>query len=107
MPGSKAKLRMFAQEELDDKRWYVHFVQCSPELTRFRSHFGWSWLELGMLRFSRAQLGTQLGYLEAVSGRCRRRLFARKSVTEAGLEVVPGDGIEPPTRGFSVRCSTD
>jgi len=21
--------------------------------------------------------------------------------------VVPRDGIEPPTRGFSVRCSTD
>jgi len=21
--------------------------------------------------------------------------------------LVPGDGIEPPTRGFSIRCSTD
>jgi putative transposase len=23
------------------------------------------------------------------------------------MEMVPGDGIEPPTRGFSVLCSTD
>jgi len=23
------------------------------------------------------------------------------------LEVMPRDGIEPPTRGFSVLCSTD
>ena len=22
-------------------------------------------------------------------------------------KVVPGDGIEPPTRGFSIRCSTN
>jgi len=22
-------------------------------------------------------------------------------------KLVPGDGIEPPTRGFSVPCSTD
>jgi hypothetical protein len=42
-------------------------------LLRLRSHLGWSWLRLDTLRFSRAQLGTQLGYFEdcsAGSGGC-------------------------------------
>src|SRR5579885_193504 len=29
------------------------------------------------------------------------------SANGGGLEMVPRGGIEPPTRGFSVRCSTD
>jgi hypothetical protein len=36
-------------------------------------------------------------------GRFRRLLKERKPLIDAGLEVVPRDGIEPPTRGFSVR----
>jgi hypothetical protein len=34
-------------------------------------------------------------------------LKERNLLTDAALQVVPRDGIEPPTRGFSVRCSTD
>ena len=30
-----------------------------------------------------------------------------REFSEGDSEVVPRDGIEPPTRGFSVRCSTD
>ena len=31
----------------------------------------------------------------------------RKSLMHSQLEVVAGGGIEPPTQGFSVLCSTD
>jgi hypothetical protein len=68
---------------------------------------GWSWVRLDRIRFSRAQLGTHLGYFEGISGWFWRVLNARKPLTDAGLEVVPGGGIEPSTHGFSVRCSTD
>ena len=30
-----------------------------------------------------------------------------ENICEHLLEVMPRDGIEPPTRGFSVLCSTD
>jgi hypothetical protein len=33
--------------------------------------------------------------------------FVSENVCEHLIEVVPRDGIEPPTRGFSVLCSTD
>jgi len=57
---------------------------------------------LDTIRFSRAQRGTQPAYFEGVSGRCWRMQEDRKHLPGAGLEVVPRDGIEPPTRGFSV-----
>ena len=34
-------------------------------------------------------------------------LLYRLSYRALMLSVVAGDGIEPPTRGFSVLCSTD
>jgi hypothetical protein len=33
--------------------------------------------------------------------------FVSENVCKHFIEVVPRDGIEPPTRGFSVLCSTD
>ncbi len=69
----------------------------------FHSNFGWTWPELGILSFSRAQPGTQLVYLGAFSRGFRRRSDARKCLTDAGLAMVPGGGIEPSTHGFSVR----
>ena len=66
-----------------------------------------SWLELAVVGLSRAQLGTQLGYFEGIWGWCWVELNARKVLTDALLELVPGGGIEPSTHGFSVRCSTD
>jgi hypothetical protein len=66
---------------------------------------GWSWFGLVTLGFSRAQFGTQPGYFEGISGWFRRVLDARKPLTDAGLEVVPGGGIEPSTHGFSVFIS--
>ncbi len=33
--------------------------------------------------------------------------FVSENVCKHCIEVVPRDGIEPPTRGFSVLCSTD
>jgi hypothetical protein len=44
-----------------------------------------------------------MGRFEGISGWFWKLLYARKSLTDAGLEVVPGDGIEPPTRGFEER----
>ena len=67
---------------------------------------GWSWQELAVLRFLRAQLGTQLGHFEGTSDWFFMMLKDCKPLSEAGLEVVPGGGIEPSTHGFSVRCST-
>jgi hypothetical protein len=58
-------------------------------------------------RFSRAQLGTQLAYFEGISGWFWKLLNAREPLSDAALVLVPGGGIEPSTRGFSVRCSTD
>jgi hypothetical protein len=54
------------------------------------------------LRLSRAQLRAHLGYFEGLSGWFWKLLKDRKPLTDAGLEVVPRDGIEPPTRGCSV-----
>ena len=65
--------------------------------------FGLSWFELVTLSFSRAQLGTQLGYFEGILGISRRGLNLRKCLSDAALAVVPGGGIEPSTHGFSVR----
>ena len=69
------------------------------------SNLGWSWLRLVALKFSRAQLGTQLGYFEGFSSWFWRMLKDRKPLTDAGLKVVPGGGIEPSTHGFSERSS--
>ena len=53
-------------------------------------------------RFSRAQLGTLLGCLEGFSGWLLKLLVDCKPLMDEGLELVPGEGIEPPTRGFSI-----
>jgi len=55
------------------------------------------------MKFLRAQFWTQPMYFEGILGCFLRLLKSCKSLSDAGLEVVPGDGIEPPTRGFSVR----
>jgi hypothetical protein len=60
-----------------------------------------------MVRFSRAQLGTQPEHFGSISCLFPRLQNVRKPLTEVGLGVVPGGGIEPSTHGFSVRCSTD
>ena len=70
-------------------------------------YFGWSWLKLVTVSFSRTQFGTHLGYFEGISRMFGMRLDTRKSLSDADLELVPGGGIEPSTHGFSVRCSTD
>jgi len=49
------------------------------------------------LRFSRAQLGTRLGYFERLSGWSWKLSLARNPLTEAVLKMVPGGGIEPST----------
>ena len=41
-------------------------------------------------------------YFEHISGRFRGLMEGRKLLTDAGLELVPRDGIEPLTRGFSI-----
>ena len=68
---------------------------------------GWSWLQLVTLGFSRAQFGTQLAYFEGISGWFWKLLKDREPMSDAGIGLVPGGGIEPSTHGFSVRCSTD
>jgi len=65
------------------------------------SHFGLRWLELDTMRFSRAQLGTHSGYFEGILKGFWRRLNGRKPLSDDGLELVPGGGIEPSTHGFS------
>ena len=57
------------------------------------------------LGFSRAQFGTQLGHLEGFSGWLWMLCNARKPLTDAGFEMVPGGGIEPSTHGFSERST--
>ena len=54
------------------------------------SYFGWRWLGLDTLGFSRAQLGTQLGYFEAICGLFWKLVNAGKPLTDAGFGVVPG-----------------
>ena len=54
-----------------------------------------------MITFSRAQLGTQPGYFGGISDWFWRLLKDRKPLSEEGLKVVPGGGIEPSTHGFS------
>ena len=39
--------------------------------------------------------------------RYRRDIQKRPRVAEPFLYMVPRGGIEPPTRGFSILCSTD
>ena len=82
-------------------------LRAEPRGMAIPLELGWSWLRLDRIRFSRAQLGTQLEHFEGFSGWFRRLLADRKPLTDAGLELVPGGGIEPSTHGFSVRCSTD
>jgi hypothetical protein len=69
-----------------------------------RVNLGWSWLRLDMIKFSRAQPGTQPECFEGISGWLWRLLKDRKPFSDAGFEVVPGGGIEPSTHGFSVRA---
>ena len=57
------------------------------------------------LRFSRAQFGTHLGYFESISGVLWKTAKACKCLSDAGLGLVPGGGIEPSTHGFSVPVS--
>jgi hypothetical protein len=47
-------------------------------------YFGWSWLELDALRFSRAQFGIQLGYFEGIWEVSQKRLNLRKYLWDAG-----------------------
>ena len=63
--------------------------------------FGFSWLRLATLRFSRAQPGTQPECFEGISGWLWRLLKDRKPLKDAEFRVVPGGGIEPSTHGFS------
>jgi hypothetical protein len=63
--------------------------------------FGFSWLRLATLRFSRAQPGAQLKCFKDISGWFWRLLKDRKPLLDAGFGVVPGGGIEPSTHGFS------
>ena len=54
------------------------------------------------MSFSRTQLGTHPEYFEGFSRVLGRSLNLRKSLSDAGFELVPGGGIEPSTHGFSV-----
>ena len=68
------------------------------------------WPDLAALGYAEILAGTVLGtfgYFENTQRISQKSSDANKPFSDAGLEVVPGDGIEPPTRGFSVRCSTD
>jgi hypothetical protein len=69
----------------------------------FYLYFGWSWLELDKVSFSRTQFGTHLGYFADISGVFPGGLNLRKCLWDAGFELVPGGGIEPSTHGFSGR----
>ncbi len=40
-------------------------------------------------------------------GRVGRKQKRPRETQALGYDMVPRDGIEPPTRGFSVLCSTD
>jgi hypothetical protein len=64
-------------------------------------YLGFSWLEWDKASFSRAQFGTHLGYFRRIWGIFRWNLNLQKRLSDAGLEVVPGGGIEPSTHGFS------
>jgi len=74
----------------------------SENSIRFGLILGLSWLRLVTIKLSQVQPGTQLGRFEAFSSLLRNLLNARKPLKDAGLEVVPGGGIEPSTHGFSV-----
>jgi len=60
------------------------------------------WPGLDRVRSSRTQFGTHLGNFEVFSEVFRKQPNHRKSFSKAGLELVPGGGIEPSTHGFSV-----
>jgi hypothetical protein len=61
-------------------------------------------LALGSPRTAGALPGGRRGGVVGVSQvPTREHVFLRKPL----IVVVPRDGIEPPTRGFSVLCSTD
>ena|SRR5215470_11798793 len=50
--------------------------------------------------------GTHLAHKVSIDGVCENEK-GKRSTLEAGVNLVARDGIEPPTRGFSVRCSTN
>jgi hypothetical protein len=61
---------------------------------------------LGLLGYGRtgrkSQLKVQISHISPLD------IFERRGVPCKLLKRnMPGDGIEPPTRGFSVHCSTD
>ena len=54
------------------------------------------------------EIDLALGQRRDFERRLRRALeeARRQGLGCGGKRMVPGDGVEPPTRGFSVRCST-
>src|SRR5678816_605173 len=79
------------------------FLQaCAPEVGAVREHSGWSWCaesNRGPTHYECVALPAELHQLSMpeqalVNDACRLRKVVRRG------------GIEPPTHGFSVRCST-
>jgi hypothetical protein len=64
-------------------------------LSKFSLHFGWSWLELDTLSFSRAQFGTHLGYFEGIGCWVRR---LRDEVIDAGCGILPAEVLDDMSR---------
>ena len=98
-------LRKMKLEALSVDRCYKVPVITAACAAAICLYFGWSWFEWVTMRFSRAQLGTHPYHFGHISGISSRRLNGRKPLSDEGLELVPGGGIEPSTHGFSGRAS--
>jgi hypothetical protein len=51
--------------------------------------------------------GQSMSYSMSYFSRIQRLVFTKVLISLEKSEVVAGGGIEPPTQGFSVLCSTD
>jgi len=62
--------------------------------------------DFGLILASKENFGHNLVTNEPSEG-CEENKKEKENLYKSIILMVAGDGIEPPTRGFSVRCSTD
>ena len=83
--------------------WQRRFILQSGQVNSQNSESFGTRVRFGLCRHPRSQLG--LLVVGSFSSGCRTSPC--RSGRQSARSMVPRDGIEPPTRGFSVRCSTD
>jgi len=90
----------FFHQEIEKMNFMENPVSLSEDKVQINSK------DLGLISTSKENFGHNLVTNETSEG-CEGNNKEKENLYKSIILMVAGDGIEPPTRGFSVRCSTD